>query len=551
MTKIKLFHSYLFISNSKNIYEKNNKIYNENNEFICGLLNIPKNKFFSKIILEKNLIKNKQSKKTNTYFEKNNIKVFVEYNIKDNDFTSFYDCNIEQFFNLIKFNYINYLESNENLFNLICINRNANKEIFKKENNIIYQINPNIIKIYNLYFDLQERKITKENNNIKAKLKRNYLVDGKIIYTDCINGTITNLGKYFLSNTTKKILILYDKPNKKIWFNTIKNSNYNFYEENDIIKDIGSNISFSTVECMYKLKTNNFDVIIYDNTKLNHEYFNIKNCKKIYICFDSLYNESEKLKDFIHKTNIIFGTKFECNKITHENLCNLSKIIDNNNFYDIYINKGLINNYKIQDKSILFKNKKELNSQNLINTYLKFNIDKNYDSSKEHYCSICMDVYNYDYVVKTNCNHYYCKNCALKLLNLKYSCSICRTKITKITKTVQKFEDILNENKWYYVGDNNKKVIQDLLSSNDQTFLYFEDKNLFNYFKSILELIPNKLNYKLFLNNIDKYNIQNKQNNLKLFYYKTKKMMKNSEKKIVMMLKNYFNNVSLYQLNIY
>ena len=34
MTKIKLFHSYLFISNSKNIYEKNNKIYNENDEFI-------------------------------------------------------------------------------------------------------------------------------------------------------------------------------------------------------------------------------------------------------------------------------------------------------------------------------------------------------------------------------------------------------------------------------------------------------------------------------------------------------------------------------------
>ena len=76
MTKIKLFHSYLFISNSKNIYEKNNKIYDEKNEFICGLLNIPKNKYFSKIILEKNLIKNKQSKKTNTYFEKNNIKIF-------------------------------------------------------------------------------------------------------------------------------------------------------------------------------------------------------------------------------------------------------------------------------------------------------------------------------------------------------------------------------------------------------------------------------------------------------------------------------------------
>ena len=84
-----------------------------------------------------------------------------------------------------------------------------------------------------------------------------------------------------------------------------------------------------------------------------------------------------------------------------------------------------------------------------------------------------------------------------------------------------------------------------------QTFLYFEDKNLHNYFKSILELIPCKSKYYLFLNNIDKYSTKLKQNNLKLFYYKTKKMMINSEKKIVMMLKNYFNNVSLYQLNIY
>ena len=40
------------------------------------------------------------------------------------------------------------------------------------------------------------------------------------------------------------------------------------------------------------------------------------------------------------------------------------KIIDNYNFYDIYINKGLINNYKIQDKSILLKNKKDCKVKN-------------------------------------------------------------------------------------------------------------------------------------------------------------------------------------------
>ena len=32
--------------------------------------------------------------------------------------------------------------------------------------------------------------------------------------------------------------------------------------------------------CIDKLKKNNYDVIIYDNTKFNSEYFNIQNCKK-------------------------------------------------------------------------------------------------------------------------------------------------------------------------------------------------------------------------------------------------------------------------------
>ena len=262
-----------------------------------------------------------------------------------------------------------------------------------------------------------------------------------------------------------------------------------------------------------------------------------------------MYVENEKLADFISKINIIFGQNFDYEKITHENLCNLSKIIHNHNFYDIYINKGLINNYKIQDKLILLKNKKDLNVQKLLNTYLKFKVDKNHKTNTKHYCPICMEIHNEDFIVKTNCSHYYCKNCAFKILNLKYDCSICRSKISQITKTVQKFEDVLNENKWYYVGDNNKKVIEHIIVSNIETFLYFEDKNLYDYFKSLLELIPCKSKYHLFLDNISNYELNNTKSNLKLFYYKTKKIMINSEKKIVMMLKNYFNNVSLYQLN--
>ena len=63
MTKIKLLHSYLYIENTKNLHIKNNKIYNNNNDFVCGLSNLPSNNQGIKIIIEKNLIKKKQSKK--------------------------------------------------------------------------------------------------------------------------------------------------------------------------------------------------------------------------------------------------------------------------------------------------------------------------------------------------------------------------------------------------------------------------------------------------------------------------------------------------------
>ena len=63
MSKIKLLHSYLYIDNTKNLSIKNNKIYDLNNNFICGLSNIPKQSEGIKIILEKNLVKNRQSKK--------------------------------------------------------------------------------------------------------------------------------------------------------------------------------------------------------------------------------------------------------------------------------------------------------------------------------------------------------------------------------------------------------------------------------------------------------------------------------------------------------
>ena len=57
MKKIKLFHSYIYIKNSRNIKNINNKLYDSCNNFILGLLNIPQENELYKILIQKNLIK--------------------------------------------------------------------------------------------------------------------------------------------------------------------------------------------------------------------------------------------------------------------------------------------------------------------------------------------------------------------------------------------------------------------------------------------------------------------------------------------------------------
>ena len=77
---MKIFHSYQYIQNSKNLiidYE-NNIIKSGEGKFILGLLGIPKIKDL-KIILEKNLVMKRLSKKATYKNTKHNIKVFMEF----------------------------------------------------------------------------------------------------------------------------------------------------------------------------------------------------------------------------------------------------------------------------------------------------------------------------------------------------------------------------------------------------------------------------------------------------------------------------------------
>ena len=54
MGKIKLFHSYIYIQNSKNIKNIDNKLYDKFDNFIIGLLNILVTPDFSKLLPSSN-----------------------------------------------------------------------------------------------------------------------------------------------------------------------------------------------------------------------------------------------------------------------------------------------------------------------------------------------------------------------------------------------------------------------------------------------------------------------------------------------------------------
>ena len=56
------------------------------------------------------------------------------------------------------------------------------------------------------------------------------------------------------------------------------------------------------------------------------------------------------------------------------------------------------------------------------------------NKDKEYDCPICLDVYTSNSIYTTNCEHVFCKPCALQHLNasMTKNCPICRTDITEL-----------------------------------------------------------------------------------------------------------------------
>lgn len=480
MSKIKLLYSYLYIKNTKNLQIKKNKIYDINNEFVCGLSNIPSNNGI-KIILERNLIKNKYSKKiVNTHYEKNNIKVYLEFDITNN-INKNKDCLIKIFKN----NYFNFLNLNKNLFDSLCINKNYNKELFKNYEFSI--INQYIIQLYNLHIDLSKNSIKKIENNKYKNITFNFILNFNILYSDYLLGTIKILNKYNFNNV---LVICANNYIKLLWENNFSKSNYEILTIFEL-KNININ--------------NNYNNIIFcdlDNKilkKILQTYFS-KNKVKNYLYIYTNYQE-ETILNFIIKfysiINITIKNKIkEIYDITIQTLYNYSKCIIFHNFYDLLIHsssiKKLINNEKINK---ILKN-------------ITFNIKKDYHEAKNKInCSICLENIEENEFIYLNCNHKFCRNCILYLKKYKFNCSICRAEITHLKKDVCE-KSLFCNNKWYYIGNIFRTIIEIIKKSNYKSVIFLENSEYYNLLDNILcYYVPNKfkiiIDYKSIYNSLD------------------------------------------------
>ena len=93
-------------------------------------------------------------------------------------------------------------------------------------------------------------------------------------------------------------------------------------------------------------------------------------------------------------------------------------ILQNFNYYSIYIPLILINLYDITD---LCNTHDRLLNQNHTSDHLRFR----FNNQKGKLCSICLEQLNL-ITVCTSCNHYFHKSCILKWMKYKKNCPNCR-----------------------------------------------------------------------------------------------------------------------------
>lgn len=467
MKKIKLFHSYIYIKNSRNIKNINNKLYDSCNNFILGLLNIPQENELYKILIQKNLISNRLSKKNipiHSYYNKNNAKVYVEVDcekilqyIRNNQVIPYK----QELFMLLKQNYLHILDDNKNIFDVMCLNKYYRKDIAKMEHIHYQHINPYILTIFNLSFNMKTYCITEQSHK-NSKINTN---TGHLFVCDNLEYTISAFYNMLKERPLKTIII---SKYKNVWLNYFKQKQ--IYNTNIVI--CGAN----------NINYDKYDRIIYDNIDIP---VNLNSKNNWYICEN--VNEISTL----HLKKILkLYLNIDILHIDETVLYSLSKIIYYKNFMEYFyktksinINYYNLNNYHIPKFEPVLLQKDEI------------------PLLKDH-CCVCYRQFTIDSLCKTSCqpkSHYFCEQCITTVLSTSASCPACRQKIdnTKIKKIIDNPSELINEN----VNKNMSNLLIKLFNKNKDIIICISGNKYLKFIKNIctilskdFKIINNKVN---------------------------------------------------------
>lgn len=474
---MKLFHSYQYIPNSKNIViDKYNILRYTTGEFILGLLGVPDIKEL-KIVIEKQLVMKRLSKKSSyKNHTKHNIQIFIEFTKPNLDLFLKHSspCDIQVFFKLLKKNYLSY-NLNSNIYDILCVKQSSNLTVHKN-----LEINKTLeIPINNYYFDLLNTKWSHQYNNVKETVG----INGGIILFN-INDPIERFINLEMLNLSKEKSVFIFNNNSysnlfKLKLTSLNNKSINMnqkykfinlqsdHKENmkkDIKKDKEQKINVEIDE--FKPK----NIFVFDTTIL--QYVSLKK-RNVWLISNSIrIIEITKFLNCIHTINPNYFLNIN-------NLHQLSKVITPIS-HPLNIKTMMTNNILLNSS---LKNMITCSSNILVNS-----------SKKNEQCPICFE--NHSTFLKFKCGHIVCLECFCGINDYNNTNNIiCSTCTKKINNTPVK---LYLAKQHFYIGCDEISVFLKKINSYLCKYPYSDialcnNKKMNNFLEQLIKLlIPNK-----------------------------------------------------------
>lgn len=427
---IELFHSYNYVYGK--FKKKNKDVYDDKNNLLFSLVNIPNESELYKINIQRILNKKVYSRKKNDkyYYTKHNIKVFlvINYNIlnkfiKNNTDIPEIDILTKIINNNTKINQDKYLK------NIICFNKSSSKQI-KYRNNLV--INSNYFYLKDFYLDLKNKLIVSKNKIINNE----YLVKGCIIFYDILFKLVQEFNK-------KTTLFIINKNEKQIFINL--------------------NLSF-------KVELNNSDknvkwenIVIFNN---NYNKINLNNIEynSLFVCINK--PENIKINDILNIYEKFYNINFS-NFITNTKLINsLLKCI----VLKIYEPKSI--------RKINIKLKSDISNKNDNNTHCCIcysNINDIQTKCNHSFCSECIEKI-------TKHNKFSCPMCR-QINSITTNKIIYDSKINyfKNKNNIQIISNSLKKIEYYKTNNINVSLIDNLDTNKSNKIYFLENIESYDY----------------------------------------------------------------------